>query len=152
MVNVHELGASEYPKSYVFKGTKDYEPGLIASYLGITTPIVHNPQNPQLQANKNRFLAPIGEVGATLETLVNDLGKDPWPQAPGNRPTRCTGVALSIAQSIMEKSIGKRGGRIFVFAGGPATLGPGAVVPLPLTETMRSHRDIAKDEGMSRFL
>ncbi len=26
MVQVHELGFTECPKSYVFKGTKDYEP------------------------------------------------------------------------------------------------------------------------------
>jgi protein transport protein SEC23 len=60
------------------------------------------------------------------------------------RPARCIGAALSIALSILEKTVGKSGARLMLFTGGPATSGPGQVVERPLVNTMRSHIDLTK--------
>jgi protein transport protein SEC23 len=45
----------------------------------------------------------------------------------------------------MESSFQNAGGRIMLFAGGPATEGPGLVVGPELREPIRSHHDIDRD-------
>ena len=37
MVQVHELSGSECPRSFVFKGTKDYDPSQVAQLLGLAS-------------------------------------------------------------------------------------------------------------------
>nr|GFD52497.1 protein transport protein SEC23 [Tanacetum cinerariifolium] len=61
------------------------------------------------------------------------------------RPLRCTGVALSIAAGLLEFRHREAGARIMLFAGGPATEGPGMVVGPELKEAIRSHHDIDRD-------
>lgn len=38
----------------------------------------------------------------SLTDLLGELQRDPWPVAPGKRPLRSTGVALSIAVGLLE--------------------------------------------------
>lgn len=45
----------------------------------------------------------------------------------------------------MESSFQNAGGRVMLFAGGPATEGPGMVVGPELREPIRSHHDIDRD-------
>ena len=160
MVQVHELVPSDCPKAYVFKGTKDYDPAQVANLLGMGLPSATmsntgamlgppgttnmNPTNTSGPAS-SRFLLPVSECSFIIESILEDLTKDPWPKAADQRPARCTGVALSVAVSLLEKAIGKQGGRVLLFSGGPATVGPGAVATRPYAETMRSHTDIQKD-------
>ncbi|KAF7538545.1 hypothetical protein G7Z17_g12613 [Cylindrodendrum hubeiense] len=66
-----------------------------------------------------------------------------WPAPP--YCLRCTGVALGVAVGLMESSFQNAGGRIMLFAGGPATEGPGMVVGPELREPIRSHHDIDRD-------
>src|SRR5690606_8991669 len=73
------------------------------------------------------------------------LQKDPWPVASDRRNLRCSGVALSVAVGLLESSYQNAGGRIMLFAGGPATEGPGMVVGPELREPIRSHHDIDRD-------
>ena len=54
------------------------------------------------------------ESTGILESLI----RDPWPVAADKRPFQCTGVALSVAVGLLQ----------MLFAGGPATEGPGMVV------------------------
>ncbi len=71
-----------------------------------------------------------------------------WPKPADQRPARCTGVALSIAVSLLQKAVGWQGGRIVLLTGGAATIGPGAIVGRPLTEAIRSHTDMQKDHAV----
>ena len=70
-----------------------------------------------------------------------------WPKPADQRAARCTGVAMSIAVSLLQKALGWQGGRIMVLTGGPPTVGPGMIVGRPLTEPIRSHTDLQKDKA-----
>ena len=60
---------------------------------------------------------------------MDELQTDQWPVAPGNRPSRCTGVALSVAAGLLGACFPGTGARIVALVGGPCTEGPGAVMP-----------------------
>ncbi|CAG8496860.1 7983_t:CDS:2, partial [Cetraspora pellucida] len=133
MAQVHELGYSECPKSYVFRGTKEYSSKQIQEMLGLGTQT--------LRAQTQRP----GQPGVPQNP--EQLQRDPWPVANDKRPQRCTGVAMSVAIGLMEVFINSypAGARIMLFCGGPATEGPGMVVGNELKEPIRSHHDIEKD-------
>ena len=92
-----------------------------------------------------RFLLPVQQCEFQLTKVLEQLQKDPWPVASDKRNLRCTGVALSVAVGLLETSFQNAGGRIMLFAGGPATEGPGMVVGPELREPIRSHHDIDRD-------
>ncbi|CAG8641256.1 8956_t:CDS:2, partial [Paraglomus occultum] len=151
MTQVHELGYSECPKSYVFRGTKEYTSKQIQDMLGLAAPTIR-PQiaRPGQQASTqnlgaNRFLLPIQRCEFTLTSILEQLQRDPWPVANDKRPRRCTGVAMSVAIGLMESTYPNTGCRIMLFCGGPATEGPGMVVGIELKEPIRSHHDIERD-------
>lgn len=73
--------------------------------------------------------------------------RDPWPKPADQRPARCTGAALSVSLSLLERTVGKQGARVMLFMGGPCDVGPGAVVNRPLKETLRSTSDLIKVGG-----
>ncbi|GJJ14926.1 GTPase-activating protein S23 [Clathrus columnatus] len=149
MAQVHELGYAECPKSYVFRGGKEYSPKQIQEMLGLTAqnraaPKPGQPLPPQAYGPA-RFLLPISQCEFQLTSILEQLPRDPWPVAADKRPLRCTGVALSVAVGLLEAAFSGTGARIMVFSGGPATEGPGAVVGPELREPIRSHHDIEKD-------
>jgi len=144
MVNVHELGFSEASRSYVFRGKKDIPSDRIHALLGL-------PVNRQQQqgAGPNapgaeRFLLPVSDCLVVLDQILSDLTRDPWPVKQEQRAQRCTGVALGVAVGVLEKLCMRRGARIMMFVGGPATVGPGAVAKIGLEQVMRSHTDLQK--------
>jgi protein transport protein SEC23 len=92
-----------------------------------------------------RFLLPVQQCEYQLTNALEQLQKDPWPVANDRRSLRCTGVALSVAVGLLETSFQNAGARIMLFAGGPATEGPGLVVGPELRESIRSHHDIDRD-------
>ncbi|KAB8648480.1 hypothetical protein FH972_026136 [Carpinus fangiana] len=156
MTQVHEIGYQECAKSYVFRGTKDYTPQQVQEMLGLSTssarPNVQQPQQQQQpgrpagpQGPAGRFLQPVQQCEYNLTNALENLQKDPWPVANDKRASRCTGVALSIAVSMLEVSFQNAGGRVMLFAGGPATVGSGMVVGNELREPIRSHHDIDRD-------
>lgn len=169
MVCVHELGQAvsaaaagqpTMPKCFVFKGTKDADAAHVANLLGISAGSSSGggpgmggglgaPGHPGglPHAGGNKFLMPVGEAAFVLEGILEDLRRDPWPCPTDQRPARASGVALSVAMSMMSAIVGKSGGRILLFSGGPCTVGPGAVVARSLTETMRSHSDLLKNHA-----
>jgi len=79
-----------------------------------------------------------------MTSILEDLGSDCWEREPGQRPHRCTGSALKIAISLMEVTAKNRCGRVMLFTAGPPTVGPGMVVSLDSSETIRAHSDVQK--------
>ena len=49
-----------------------------------------------------RFLQPLHKCDMNLTDLLGELQRDPWPVPQDKRPLRSTGVALSIAVSLLE--------------------------------------------------
>lgn len=93
-----------------------------------------------------RFLLPVSQCEFQLTNALEQLQRDPWPVANDKRALRCTGVALSVASGLLEAcNFVDTGARIMLFAGGPATEGPGMVVGPELREPIRSHHDIDRD-------
>lgn len=162
-VQVHELGFGGIPKTYVLRGNKEYAPGKIGELLGCNANQAYAQQQAAQQPGPNgqpapmpggggpgqdvleRFLLPVSECSMTLESILDDLRKDPWPVPADKRVARCTGSALSVATGLMDLAIPRRGGRVMLFTGGPCTSGPGAIVGRIKTETMRSHADLVKN-------
>jgi len=150
MAQVHEIGYTECAKSYVFRGSKEYAAKQVQEMLGLTQPAMR-PGMPAQQGRPMpvgpaaRFLLPVQQAEFQLTKALEQLQKDPWPVASDRRNLRCTGVALSVAVGLLETSFQNAGGRIMLFAGGPATEGPGMVVGPELREPIRSHHDIDRD-------
>ena len=150
MVHVHELGFADCPKSYVFQGAKDYEATRVQELLGLGGHAgvrgrgAGGPSAATMAAATSRFLLPVSECSLVLENILEDLQRDPWPRATGRRPARATGVALSIAVSLLQRTVGWQGARIMSFLGGPCTHGPGTVADPEVGTPMRSHTDLQK--------
>lgn len=150
---VHEIGYTECAKSYVFRGSKDYSAKQVQEMLGLLSAGLRPGMQQQQQPGRPlapmgpaaRFLLPVQQCEFQLIKALEQLQKDPWPVSSDRRNLRCTGVALSVAVGIMESSFQNAGGRIMLFAGGPATEGPGMVVGPELREPIRSHHDIDRD-------
>ena len=155
MVQVHELGYENCPKSYVFRGSKDYSPKNIQDMLGLTPgarPAPGAPGGPSApraagaaQLGVSRFLLPVSQCEYQLTGILEQLQRDPWPVPSDKRAQRCTGAALGVAVGLLETTYQNTGARIMLFCGGPATQGPGQVVAPELRERIRSHHDIEKD-------
>lgn len=147
--NVHELGYSSCPKSYVFRGTKEYTTKQIQDMLNLApfqqrAPNAGPQQGPPPSAAA-RFLMPISQVEAQLTSIIEQLQRDPWPVANDKRAQRSTGVAMSVAIGLLESTFPNTGARVMLFTGGPASEGPGMVVSTELREPIRSHHDIDRD-------
>lgn len=148
---MHELGYTECAKSFVFRGSKDYSGKQVQEMLGLSMSAArpNMPQQPgrpaPMMGSTTRFLLPVTQCEFQLTNALEQLQKDPWPVANDKRSLRCTGVALSVAAGLLETSFQGAGGRIMLFAGGPATEGPGIVVGPELREPIRSHHDIDRD-------
>jgi len=153
-VQVHELAHEICPKSYVFHGEgKDLNPKRLEQLLGFASPSQPGqPGQPSAPAPavsaQKRFLVDLSECEMTLEMIFEELQPDPHPIKAGERGRRSTGVAMSVAVSLLENTCPNSPARIMAFLAGPCTQGPGQVVGLSLKEEyMRSHHDIAHDKA-----
>ncbi|KAF8940552.1 protein transporter SEC23 [Dissophora ornata] len=152
MTQVHELGYSECPKSFIFRGNKDYTSKQIQEMLGLSAQAARpqqpiRPAQPALPGGNPRFLLPVQQCEYTLSSVLEQLQRDPWPVTISRRPERCTGVAISIAVGLLEATYQNTGARMMLFVGGAATEGPGMVVGPDLKEPIRSHHDIEKENA-----
>ena len=154
MTQVHELGYVDCPKSFVFRGTKEYTTKSVMEMLGLAprarqggpgAPGAAPNVPPPALSGAARFLLPVAQCEYGLTSVLEGLQKDPWPVASDRRAQRCTGVAMSVAVGLLETTFPNTGARIMLFAGGPATEGPGMVVGVELREPIRSHHDIERD-------
>ncbi|CAH6720466.1 protein transport protein Sec23p [[Candida] jaroonii] len=152
MVQVHDLGSESINKSYIFRGDKMYSEKQIVDMLN--KPILNNlNQQNGFQPNQQgfnslqRFFLPLEEVEFQLTSILENLSRDPWTVANGDRPLRCTGSALNISANLLGSTFPNFGARIMLFASGPCTLEPGMIVGNKLKEPIRSHSDIDKDNA-----
>ncbi|KAL9269709.1 transport protein SEC23 C-like protein [Drosera capensis] len=154
-VQVHELGFEAIPKSYVFKGSKEYSKDQVMEQLGFFRGKLPKPAAGVIAGVKDglaaesiaRFLLPASECGFVLNSLLEALQKDPWGAPANERAARCTGTALSVAAHLLGACIPGSGARIMAFIGGPSTEGSGAIVSKSLSEPIRSHKDLDKDSA-----
>lgn len=83
---------------------------------------------------------PCAMVAATLARPASaDLQRDAYPVLSNERPTRCTGTALQVAEALMAASVppGSCAARIMLFTGGPCTEGMGKIINKDLAEEIR---------------
>ncbi|KAL3133000.1 hypothetical protein ABBQ38_006909 [Trebouxia sp. C0009 RCD-2024] len=149
MVKVHELAASEIPKAYLFRGTRETTAQQVAKMLGLGLVQFKRQAGmpgPSGSPGLGRFLLPYSECDYTLESIIDDLQPDHLPSNQKQRLVRATGAAVGVGAALMENCIPGSGGRLMVFTGGPCTTGPGTVVGLALEESIRTHRDFEKGE------
>eukprot|EP01053_Blabericola_migrator_P004824 Blabericola_migrator_1__4823@NODE_2531_length_2639_cov_267_855754_g1583_i0_p1_GENE_NODE_2531_length_2639_cov_267_855754_g1583_i0NODE_2531_length_2639_cov_267_855754_g1583_i0_p1_ORF_typecomplete_len804_score146_28Sec23_trunk/PF04811_15/6_1e71Sec23_helical/PF04815_15/2_8e25Sec23_BS/PF08033_12/2_1e21Sec23_BS/PF08033_12/4_5e03Gelsolin/PF00626_22/1_1e04Gelsolin/PF00626_22/5_5e08zfSec23_Sec24/PF04810_15/1_8e07zfSec23_Sec24/PF04810_15/6_3e03VWA_3/PF13768_6/1_NODE_2531_length_2639_cov_267_855754_g1583_i len=159
VVYIHELGFSECVKSYVFRGTKEVTPSDLQQQLKVGgVKVNQQTRQQQTQAmdqnalmNKRRFLCPLSDCEFVLNIILDDLQPDAWPTPSDQRPSRCTGAALSAAISLMECCSFQQSGRILLFTGGVCTSGPGQIVGSALTESIRQHLDLQKDTANAKY-
>lgn len=145
MAQVYELGYGSCNKSYIFRGNKDYTVRQVQDMLGLSPRPQGGLPQPAAVPSASRFLLPVQNCEFQLTNILEQLQRDPWPVASDRRPIRCSGVALSIAVSLLEQSFPNTGARIMFFGGGPPTEGPGMIVSPELREPIRSHHDIDRD-------
>ncbi|KAI3448985.1 hypothetical protein Pfo_005650 [Paulownia fortunei] len=153
-VHVHELGFGQLPKVHVFKGTKDVTKDQLLEQMGFfakrprpTTGVIAGVRDGLSQESIARFLLPASDCEFVLNSILEELQKDPWPVASDQRAARCTGTALSLAAHLLGVCVPGSGARIMAFLGGPSTEGAGAIVSKNLSEPMRSHKDLDKDSA-----
>ena len=186
LVHVHELGFTECPKSYVFRGDKEYLPQKVQDMLGIAPTRGGHPAMPMggpgmppggphisKQSALGRFLMPVSECTFSLEQVLEDLQKDPWPTQTDERVARHTGkpsplsvfnlyshvltsdayrlifvgTAISVALGLLESTVSRQGSRIMLFISGPPTAGPGMIVGRSKKDNIRSHTDLQKNQA-----
>lgn len=85
-VFVHELGSPGFPKAYVFKGDKPKTPAQIHEALKII-----NSSDPRAARNiqtLKKFLVPVSDCEANLNSILDDLQPDPFPVMQGHRILR----------------------------------------------------------------
>ncbi|KAM3275770.1 hypothetical protein ACQJBY_044251 [Aegilops geniculata] len=153
-VQVHELGFGLLPKSYVFKGTKEVSKEQLLEQMCFfagkqkpTTGVIAGTRDGLSSESISRFLVPASECEFVLNSVIEELQKDPWHIPADQRASRCTGAALSVAASLLGVCVPGSGARIMAFVGGPSTEGPGSIVSKSLTEPIRSHKDLDKDSA-----
>lgn len=160
MVQVYELGYGPCSKTFVFRGNADYTMKQVSEMLGMgaAVPVGAKPgvgnlgpgvgnmtSSPAMIAAMARFLVPAEQCEYQITQAIEALQRDPWEIPNEHRASRCTGVAVSVAVSVLERLVPNSGARVMVFAGGAPTEGPGLVVGRPLKEPIRSHHDIDTD-------
>jgi len=144
IVYVHELGTSALPKAYAFRGGKETSAQQVAAQLGFQG-------RGAAQQAAGRFLMPVAECEFTLNSLLDDLSRDAWPQSTDKRSLRCTGAALSVALGLVESTCPQSSVRVTLIVGGPCNTGPGSVCGEELVETIRSHLDLQKETPNAKY-
>ena len=140
MCQVVELGFTDFPKMYVFKGDKKYTPAEITEQLGLV-----NKNDPRMQSqNGKKFIVPLKDCEFTINSFLDDLFPDPFPQGEKQRKANCAGLAMNVAISLLEAVHNGEPCRIFMFSGGPCNIGLGEIVDIKLTETIRNYLDFEK--------
>ncbi|KAF7849952.1 hypothetical protein BT93_L0092 [Corymbia citriodora subsp. variegata] len=152
LVHVHELGFGQIPKTYVFKGSKEVSKEQLLEQMSFflkkpkpITGVIAGVRDGLDAESIARFLVPASECEFALNSVLDELQKDPWPVASDQRAMRCTSTALSVAAGLLGACVPGSGARIMAFVGGPSTEGQGAIVSKSLSEPIRSHKDLDKD-------
>lgn len=140
-VRIHELIDVPYPRHYMFSGNKTYTQQELLSNIN-----VERMQGGEFRTN---VIIPLKDAQNVLFNLVDKLEYDRIPTPKDERILRCTGAAMSIAETLLEAIFPQIGGQIFIFTSGPITKGPGLMAPRKRGEPVRQHADIAKGKAES---
>ena len=140
MCNLLEIGFTDFPKMFVFKGDKQYTPNDIITQLGLI-----NKNDPRVQSSSaKKYFMPLKDCEFSLNSFLDDLFPDPFPQGFEERKASCLGLALNVAVTLLETLHNNQPSRIFLFAGNPCNIGMGKIVNLSLKETIRNYLDFEK--------
>ena len=154
-VHVHELGFENCPKSYVFRGNKEFTTQQIRDQLTLGGGALRqvngrHPAQPGAPANAaaamptSRFLVPLSECEFQLTAILEELNRDAFAPLPSCRRARCTGTALMVASCLLSMGAIGSIARVVLFTGGAATEGGGTIVAKDMEQAVRSHKDIVK--------
>jgi protein transport protein SEC23 len=143
-VQVYELSYSLCRRCIVFSGESELSPPNIQTLLGLQP---NRGANAAPQLN-NKYILQLSEIENPLISLIEELQQDPFPYKKGEERRACaTGMALSVGLAMLECLFPKTPGRMIVISAGPCTVGPGLVVSRNLSEPIRSHYHLRKEEA-----
>lgn len=100
VVFVHELGFSEFSKSYAYDGTRQLTSQAVWEQLGVFSK--SDPRNTQPGKGMRRFILPVSECEFMFNSIIDDLQPDSWPVPPDERPLRATGSAAFVGMSMLK--------------------------------------------------
>jgi protein transport protein SEC23 len=100
VVFVHELGFSEFSKSYAFDGTKQLTSQGISEQLGVFSK--SDPRTTQPGKGMRRFILPLSECEFMFNSIIDDLQPDAWPVPSDERPLRATGSSAFVGMSMLK--------------------------------------------------
>ncbi|ODQ81012.1 hypothetical protein BABINDRAFT_160432 [Babjeviella inositovora NRRL Y-12698] len=137
VVQVHQLGG--FPATVCIAGDiKGYDTGRIQRILGIVG------NRTRLWDHSQRYLSSTSEP---FLSAVERLQTSKWESKIGERPLRATGTALAVTTALVSGIFRDFCAHVMLFSGGPATYGPGTVVPPSKASTLRSHSSIEKSDA-----
>eukprot|EP01126_Amoeba_proteus_P033831 TRINITY_DN3340_c0_g1_i1.p1 TRINITY_DN3340_c0_g1~~TRINITY_DN3340_c0_g1_i1.p1 ORF type:complete len:765 (+),score=134.88 TRINITY_DN3340_c0_g1_i1:95-2389(+) len=144
-VRVYDLAYPYISKCVCFDGEKDCTSQQVQKFLGVGIPNSNGTANP---SPVNSYILPLKDVETRFASLLDELITDPQSYNPKElRAARATGVALSIALSLLRWTFPNSAARVLLLTGGPTTIGPGLIVSRDLKEDMRSHHHIKQDSA-----
>ena len=128
MCNLLEIGFTDFPKMFVFKGDKQYTQNDIITKLGLI-----NKNDPRVQSSLvKKYFMQLKDCEFSVNSFLDDLFPDPFPQGFEERKASCLGLALNVAVTLLETLYTNQPSRIFLFAGNPCNIGMGKIVGLSL--------------------
>ena len=144
VVTIHELLPARIPRSFAFRD----ESSLIAGKIGS---IISAARGTTGQATQNVFV-PIEQCVDNLARVLDDISVDDWPREMGHRPERRTGVALSLATTILESYNRGNPGHVILLTGGICTAGVGQCADPDNTIPLRTHNQISEKEKEAKYV
>lgn len=140
MVKVYDLGFTDCTRVVLFHGDRELASTQIQQFLQLQS--MKPPHLGKAAAvQKQGFLLTVSECEFSVTTAIEEIHSSAVI-APGHRPLRATGTAISVAVGLLEGCVVKTGSRVMVFISGPATVGPGIVVQSDRSYSIRNHRDL----------
>ena len=140
MCNLLEIGFTDFSKMFVFKGDKSYSSKDIVTQLGLI-----NKNDPRVQTSSGKkFLVPLKDCEFSVNSFLDDLFPDPFPQGFEERKASCLGLSLNVAVTLLETLHNGEPSRIFLFSGSAPNIGSGKIVNLSLKQTIRNYLDFEK--------
>jgi len=146
MCQVHEIGFGDFPKMHVFRGDKAYKSLEIQDQLGL----IKDNKN-TVNQNKKKYILPLKDCEFAINSFLDELRPDYWPSNKGERHSRCSGLAMDVAISILESTSFGDPSRVILFSGGAPSVGPGQIIGKPLQETIRNYVDFEKGNDNTKY-
>ena len=153
MVNVIELGSTDFPISYALNGEKSYKSFEIQELLGL---LLRNSSSKTEgtfvnASHRPKFIMPVSEVSFFVNSFLDDLQPEGWTKEKDKRDFNCVGLAINTAISLLESYGSNECSRIELFMGGPGSIGEGKIVGTELKETIRNFLDFEKKNPNTKY-